>query len=65
VITVGKIRRSQVEKIKKARIAFIRANDDPKATKTDRARANAVLDRLLVNSSECEHRQAYRESPYS
>jgi hypothetical protein len=62
---MGKIRRSQVEKIKKARIEFIRANDDPEATRTDRARANAVLDRLIANSSHSEHDQAYRESPYS
>jgi hypothetical protein len=58
------VRRSQVEKIKKARLDFIKANE-PDGTRKERARANAVLNSLLKTSSEEEHRQAYRELPNS
>lgn len=54
------IRRSQVEKIKNARREFVRV--ERKGTRQERARANAVLNRLIVNSSEDEHDQAYREN---
>ena len=57
-------RRSQVEKVKKARIEFIEANERG-GTREERARAGAVLDRLLRTSTEEEYRQGYSESPYS
>lgn len=57
---MGEIRKAQVQRIRNARAAFIKANY-PEGTKSDRIRANAVLDRLAANSSREELDQAYED----
>lgn len=48
------IRKSQVEKIKNARMDWVLAQHDPNATKQDRARLYAVEKRVRANSSQEE-----------